>query len=599
MSEKISPEIQAILDRGKANMSAQLSAVEKEEQNLLHENPKIDAILKAGAAKAGFGKGNAPDVTGEVMKEKESVLKYEPFTINDVQEQVYDEYFMERGIPGPIETQKRFNKAIERGVSPLDAAKEAGIPTDFFQTDEGIVEKAIPFPEWQDLQDGAVSYTKEMIQQRAVQKTNANIDALRRDIDAIDLTSADVDAAGVVKRGELISALGKEIMLREQYGGRTVMSREEMREALDDVRAFMHFSGRIYEPSLEFERKGSYMNITPGAMLDPTLVPMSEYMSGRLEQSLDNIKSVVEKFDNVPPPDEGSIMGDMVFSKNGQGVVKLRVPTQYDPDYILARESKKIMNEAISLYKKAEDPDSFFEAAFNGAVAHFTDLFDVLATAKDKNSIREIRKAVVGFAVEKLKKVGAGEMKFEELSDAEQMYYVASATAGDVLLDSASRIPFSTELGDMTGRTLGFIAEIYATGGGSMAVRSAAKASVGAFLQAGKVGAPSLAAKFTANAAGALSQATVQTALMPSTTIRAIDRYVEGENWQSAIWNGYMDNYGDVLASSVFVAPQTGAALSRGASKFWARTNTMYGSVNGAKSFMQASLKEFGEEQFA
>src|SRR5690606_39737997 len=109
----------------------------------------------------------------------------------------------------------------------------------------------------------------------------------------------------------------------------------------------------------------------------------------------------------------------------------------------------------------------------------------------------------------------------------------------------------SIELGDMAVRTLGFIAEIYATGGRTAAVRSAAKASVGAFLQAGRVGAPSLAAKFTANAAGALSQATVQTALMPSTTIRAIDRYVEGENWQSAIWNSYMDNYGDVLASSI------------------------------------------------
>src|SRR5690554_310448 len=266
MSEKISPEIQAILDRGKANMSAQPSAVEKEEQNLLHEDPEIDAILKAGIAKAGFGKSKAPDAAGEVVKEDEPILKYEPFTINDVQEQVYDEYFMERGIPGPIGTQKRFNEAIERGVSPLDAAKEAGIPADYFQTDEGIVEKAIPFTEWQDLQDGAVSYTKEMIQQRVVQKTNANIDALRRDIDAIDLTSPDVDESDVVKRGELISALGKEIILREQYGGRTVMSREEMREALDDVRAFMHFSGQIIEPTkTTIERKGSYVNLSPGA----------------------------------------------------------------------------------------------------------------------------------------------------------------------------------------------------------------------------------------------------------------------------------------------------------------------------------------------
>lgn len=599
MSEKISPEIQAILDRGKANMSAQPSAVEKEEQNLLHEDPEIDAILKAGIAKAGFGKSKAPDVAEEVVKEDEPVLKYEPFTINDVQEQVYDEYFMERGIPGPIGTQKRFNKAIERGVSPLDAAKEAGIPTDYFQTGEGIVEKAIPFPEWQDLQDGAVSYTKEMIQQRVVQKTNANIDALRRDIDAIDLTSPDVDESDVVKRGELISALGKEIILREQYGGRTVMSREEMREALDDVRAFMHFSGKIYEPDIAKlpKMEGGYMNLTPGTMSDPTLVPMSEYMSGRLDQSLDNIKSVIEKFDNVPPPDKGSIMGDIEWSH--PAAQELYVPTEYNSDHILARESKKIMNEAISLYEKAEDPDNFFVSAANGAVAHFAELFDILVTARDRNSMREIRKGVVGSAVEKFKKVGAGEMKFEELSDAEQMYYVASATAGDVLLDSASRIPFSTELGDMAGRTLGFIAEIYATGGRSAAVRSAAKASVGAFLQAGRVGAPSLAAKFTANAAGALSQATVQTALMPSTTIRAIDRYVEGENWQSAIWNSYMDNYGDVLASSIFVAPEVGTALSRGASKFWARTNTMYGSVTGAKSFMQASLKEFGEEQFA
>ena len=564
------------------SMKAKVSEPESESEEEVSEEDDFTRALETLKPKETSPKPVVDDVKKKDTPSAASLFEYQlqDVDLDKVQADLYDEYYQTQlGVEGPVKSSQVYEAAKERGLDNFEAAREAGIPVIEEEGPEGISQRVVAPSEWMDKQDDAKAY----VAKNAKSVVSARIDSNINELLGVISNQKKVKFKSDALHENLTKArreLGKQILMRRKYG--LVETDEDIHREVFDIKATTvgdHFGNDLDEDKTF--REG-------GFLIDGAVPKMS-----------------TSEFESLISKDRGEddfVPLDVVPGKEKElkGIHNER---------ILFREASSLLGEAMALKAKADDPDGFAPSMLKGFANHFIEMGETVRDVselvgfteapKQARKDRTNRKGALEAAYDKFGKVGSGELEVEDLSDGELSLYLAVLSAGESMAISSDEIPFTTNLGESVGHAMGFIVEIAATGGSSAAIRSTAKKVVLARVAGLK--APSLAAHFAANATAVITNATIQTAKMPSFYKASTARYVDGENMGSALLNGYFDTYPDILASNVFTMPMNAAStgLSKGAQTFWGRANTVFGAEKGVGGLLRANLKEYTEEQLA
>ena len=481
-----------------------------------------------------------------------------------IQKDLYNEFFAKRGVLSPLQSADLFNKLIKEGVPDEEAASRAGLVLN-----EGKIEYN---PEVLVLADDAIKFVESETPKAVGRALDQNIAHIKQQIAYVPL---DGRPENVRKLKDLRTLLGKQLLLRRDYGLMNEATPEKVVEEFE-------FLNEVFSPRVYAGPAAAFLSTTPtrppythSPIVEDNMKSFHEFVSalasndGRFLDAIDETGTIFEAY----------------------GVEE----TKYEHD--LLGLTRNLLAASGTLLAKADtDWKDIPRGLFVGLVDRYKSLLTIVDDLQRRDSFKKFHS--------RLQQVEKGTLSVDDLSERERGFLLTMMNAGDVVTHFQDKVPMSTEVTNMLGGALGFILELSLTAGAVSGVRAAGTSAAKAWLTAGTVGSAPLTTKLAAQAAGAVSAATVQTAVLPSTYISAMERYAQGESVPSALYNGYLDQYADIMASQMFVMPVVakgvgGKALSSSAQKFWASTNTMYGAATSGKEAMKAFLKEYSEEQLA